>query len=145
MVKTNVVIPVWQIPSMDANGNLVKSPLLPNMPSFSEVYQQVKGKAPSGIAWEGVKNLIKFGQSVQHMYFGPPGMNKDAVAAFRGAFMPALTTEDFKQDAMKTVKYVPTPATYQRAQQVLAANKQTPPDVVAYLKEFVAKHSKKRK
>lgn len=145
MVKKGAVIPVWQIPSMDANGNLVKSPLLPNMPSFSDIYKQVKGEAPSGIKWEAVKNLVKFGQTVQHMYFGPPGMNKDAVAAFRKAFIPAMTSAAYKADAKKTAKYVPTGVPHQRATEVLGANKSTPPEVVKFLKEYVAKHSKKKK
>ncbi len=145
MVKTKKVVAAWQIPSMDAKGNLVKSPLFPDMPSFSDVHRQVKGKAPSGITWESVKHLIKFGQSVQHMYFGPPGMNQAAVKAFRGAFMPALTSAAFKKDALKTVKYVPVPATHQRASQVLAAPQATPAKVVAFLKGYVAKHSKKKK
>lgn len=144
MVKKGTVIPVWQIPSMNAAGQLVKSPLLPNMPSFSEVYQQVKGKAPSGIKWEAVKNMIKFGQTVQHMYFGPPGMNKDAAAAFRKAFIPAMTSDAYKADAKKTAKYVPTGVHYTRAKKVLSANLATPPNVVKFLKEYVAKHSKRK-
>ncbi|MBL6958304.1 MAG: hypothetical protein ISR52_04935 [Rhodospirillales bacterium] len=145
MVKNSMVIPVWQIPSMNAAGQLVKSPLLPGMPSFSDVYRQVKGKAPSGIKWEGIKHLVKFGQSVQHMYFGPPGMNKDAAAAFRKAFVPAMSSAAYKADALKTVKYVPAPADHKRAREVLSANKKTPPEVVKFLSDYVAKHSKPKK
>jgi tripartite-type tricarboxylate transporter receptor subunit TctC len=145
MVKKGIVIPVWQIPSMDANGKLVKSPLLPNLKSFSEVYRQVKGTAPSGIKWDAIKNLIKFGQTVQHMYFGPPGMNKDAAAAFRKAFIPAMTSTAYKADALKTTKYVPTGIHHKRASEVLSANKATPPEVVKFFKSYIAKHAKKRK
>ena len=145
MVKNGTVIPVWQIPSMDASGKLVKSPLLPEMPSFSDVYSQVKGNAPSGIKWEAVKNLVKFGQTVQHMYFGPPDMNKEAVSEFRKAFLLAMNSAEYKADAKDTVKYVPAPADHKRATEVLSANKATPPEVVAFLKEYVAKHSTKKK
>ena len=145
MVKNGTVIPIWQTPSMNASGKLVKGTLLPNIPTFSEVYRQVKGKDPSGIRWEAVKNLVKFGQTVQHMYFGPPNMNKDAVAAFRKAFLPAMTSAAFKADAIKTVKYVPGAADHRRATEVLSANKETPQEVVSFLKDYVAKHSKKRK
>ncbi len=145
MVKKGVVKAAWQVPSMDAKGNLVKSPLLPNMQSFSEVYKQVHGKAPSGIKWEAVKNLVKFGQTVQHMYFGPPGMNGDAVKAFRAAFIPAMTSAAYKADAKKTAKYVPTGIHHSRASEVLSANQATPPEVVKFLKGYVAKHSKKKK
>ena len=144
MVKNGTVTPVWQIPSMDAGGNLVKSPLLPDMPSFSEVYQQVKGSAPSGIEWESIKNLVKFGQTVQHMFFGPTKMNEKAVAEFRKGFLAAMNSDAFKADAKETVKYVPSPADHKRASQVLSANQETPPEVVAYLKDFIAKNSKKK-
>ena len=145
MVKNGTVIPVWQIPSMNARGELVKSSLIPNIPTFSDVYRQVKGTAPSGIKWEAIKNLIKFGQTVQHMYFGPPGMNKDATADFRKAFLPAMTSAAYKADALKTAKYVPMGVHHKRASEVLAANKATPPEVVQFLKDYVGKHSKKRK
>jgi hypothetical protein len=98
-----------------------------------------------GVEWESIKHLIKFGQSVQHMYFGPPGMNKAAIQAFCGALMPALTSAAFKKDTLKTVKYVPATATHQRAAQVLEAPKATPANVVSFLKGYVAKHSKKKK
>ena len=56
-----------------------------------------------------------------------------------------MSSAAYKADALKTVKYVPAPADHKRAREVLSANKKTPPEVVKFLSDYVAKHSKPKK
>ena len=65
--------------------------------------------------------------------------------ASRTKIPPAMTSAAYKADALKTAKYVPMGVHHKRASEVLAANKATPPEVVQFLKDYVGKHSKKRK
>ena len=132
----------FHIPILAKDGSLIKNPLVPNVPSFFEVFKQVKGGRPSGQVWEVMKVLIKIDQTVQHVYLGPPGMNKMAAAAFRKAFMPALSSAAYKKEATKILTYSPEPQTWQRTEKVLAATKKVPASVVSYLKAYIAKHSK---
>ena len=89
-----------------------------------------------------MKALIDIDQTVQHVYMGPPGMNKAAAAAFRKAFVPALSTDAYKKEAVKVLTYAPEPHEWQKTANVLASTKDVPASVVKYLKSYIAKHSK---
>jgi putative tricarboxylic transport membrane protein len=138
LVKKNTAIPLFSIPELTAAGKLVKSSIVPEIPSLPELYRQVKGTAPSGPAWDAIRALIQVDQTMQHVFLGPPGMNKKAVAAIRKAFMPAFTNDSFKREAKKILTYVPRPVGYARAQKVLAANSNMAPANVAFIKAKVA-------
>ncbi len=132
----------FSIPILDKNGNLMKNQLVPNVPYFMDVYAKIKGGKPSGEVWEVMKALIDIDQTVQHVYMGPPGMNKAAAAAFRKAFVPALSTDAYKKEAVKVLTYAPEPHEWQKTANVLASTKDVPTSVVKYLKSYIAKHSK---
>ena len=132
----------FHIPVQDKDGSLIKNDLVPDVPYFLDVYEQVKGGKPSGEVWEVMKTLIKVDQTMQHVYMGPPGMNADAAAAIRKAIVPALSTEAFKKDALKILTYVPGAVEYERAKVIIASTKEVPAEVVTYLKAYIAKNSK---
>ncbi len=143
LVAKGKAIPLFSIPELTTDGKLVKSTIVPEIPSLPELHQQVKGSAPSGPAWNAIRALIEVDQTMQHVFLGPPGMNKEAVAAIRKAYMPAFTSAAFKQEAKKVLTYVPRLVGHARAQKVLAATSNMTPENVAYVKAKVAKHRKK--
>ncbi len=132
----------FSIPILDKNGNLMKNPLVPKVPYFMDVYAKIKGGKPSGEIWDAMNVLIDIDQTVQHVYMGPPGMNKEAAAAFRKAFVPALSTDAYKKEAVKVLTYAPEPHEWRKTAKVIAATKHVPARVVKYLKTYIAKHSK---
>ncbi len=77
------------------------------------------------------------------MYLAPPGANKDALAALRKAFMPALTSAAYHAEATKILSYAPAPADHNRAVQVLRAPSKISKIVVKYFSDYVKAHSKK--
>ncbi|MDI7258755.1 MAG: hypothetical protein QME90_02415 [Thermodesulfobacteriota bacterium] len=46
------VVPILHGGLIGAKGDVVKEPAAPNVPTIKELYQQIFGKAPSGIAWD---------------------------------------------------------------------------------------------
>ena len=143
LVAKGKAIPLFSIPELTADGKLMKSAIVPEIPSLPELHQQIKGSAPSGPAWNAIRALIEVDQTMQHVFLGPPGMNKDAVAAIRAAYMPAFTSAAFKQEAKKVLTYVPRPVGHARASKVLAATANMAPADVAFIKAKVAQHRKK--
>jgi hypothetical protein len=143
LVDKGKAIPLFSIPELTADGKLVKSTIVPEIPSLPELHQQIKGTAPSGPAWNAIKALIEVDQTMQHVFLGPPGMNEEAIAAIRKAFMPAFTNEAFAQDAKKILTYVPRPVGYERAEKILGATANMSAEDVAFIKAKVAQHRKK--
>ncbi|MEE9567476.1 MAG: hypothetical protein V3W17_08270 [Desulfobacteria bacterium] len=142
LVNKNKGFGAFHIPILAKDGSLINNPLVPNVPSFFVAYKECKGGEPSGERWEVMKTLIKIDQTVQHVYMGPPGMNEEAAAAFRKAFMPALTSEAYSKEAVKVLTYAPQPYEWQYTEKVLASTKDVPTSTVSYLKAYIAKHSK---
>ncbi len=143
LVDKGNAIPLFSIPELGADGKLVKSNIVPDVPSLPELHQQIKGTPPSGPAWDAIKALIEVDQTMQHVFLGPPGMNEEAIAAIRKAFMPAFTNDAFKEDAKKVLTYVPRPVGHERAEQILGATANISSDDLDFIKAKVAQHRKK--
>ena len=143
LVDKGTAIPLFSIPELTADGKLVKSSIVPDIPSLPELHRQVKGTDPSGPAWDAIRALIEVDQTMQHVFLGPPGMDEEAIAAIRKAFMPAFTNDAFKADAKKILTYVPRPVGHERAEKILGATANISPKDLEFIKAKVAQHRKK--
>lgn len=143
LVDKGVARPLFHVPLTDGGGNLVSSPMVPDIPTIGELYKSVHGKNPSGVQWDAIKTLIKVDQTMQHVFLGPPGMDKQAVDAIRKAIVPAFTSAAFKAEAKKILSYAPEPVEWQRAEKILASASDTSKEVASFLEGFVK--SKRRK
>ncbi len=56
--KDPKVNPVWSYGVIDESGTLKRDPDLPNVPTFPEFYEAVKGAKPDGLAYELQKSLM---------------------------------------------------------------------------------------
>lgn len=52
------VNPVWSYGVIDENGDLLRDPDLPDVPTFPEFYEAVTGAKPEGLAYELQKSLM---------------------------------------------------------------------------------------
>lgn len=57
-VATGEIIPLFSLGLLDENGDLVRDPTFPEMPTVAEVYEQLHGQPPSGIVWEAYKAAL---------------------------------------------------------------------------------------
>ena len=80
---------------------------------------------------------------MQHVFMGPPGMDKSAADAIRKAIVPTFTSAAYLAEAKKVLTYAPEPVNWQRAEKILASASDTPKDVATFLEAFVKKHQKK--
>ncbi len=143
LVKKGIAKPLFHVPLTDNAGNLMKSPMVPDIPTIGELYKSVHGKAPSGVQWDAIKTLIKVDQTMQHVFLGPPGMDKKAAAAIRKAIVPAFTSAAYKAEATKVLSYAPEPVDWQRAEKILASASGASKEVATFLEAFVKKKQRK--
>lgn len=84
MAEKGQVIALWQHGFLTREGRIVRSAILPGVPTFEEVFQEIRGERPSGVRWEALKaisNLV-----LQRNYLLPPGVPPDRVEVLRRAF-----------------------------------------------------------
>ena len=84
-IQEGVAIAIWQGGVLTPEGKVIRSPGT-DIPTFEEVYKQVKGKAPSGPAWEAYKLTGPTMRTLNRTLVVPPGTPADRVATIRAAF-----------------------------------------------------------
>ena len=107
IVKEGKAVPMMSWGGLDADGNIVRDPTFPDLPSFPEVYEQVHGKKPSGPAWDAWKSFFVAGFPAQKMIFLPKGTSQDIIDTWREAARKAVASDEFQAKAEKVLGTYP--------------------------------------
>ena len=107
LVKEGKAVPMMTWGALDAAGNIVRDPTFPDLPTFKEVYVQMKGKEPSGEAWEAWKAFFISGFPAQKMVFLPNGTDQDIIDTFSKAFETVKARNDFAKISKKRLGIYP--------------------------------------
>lgn len=142
LVDEGLAIPIFSMPMLDDDGNLIQNPLVPDIPSLPALYETLHGKPPSGITWESISTLLELDQTMQHVFLGPPGMDPKAAATFRDGIQKAMASAAFHEEALQILSYVPGPVGYERQAKILAATASVSPEVLEYIRAHIEKNSR---
>jgi len=93
-IQEKEAYPLWQTGVMDVEGRVLPAPGT-DIPTFEEVYTTVKGKAPSGGAWEAYKLLGPNLRTLNRGIAVPPGVSAEKVAILREAFRKLYADKEF--------------------------------------------------
>jgi tripartite-type tricarboxylate transporter receptor subunit TctC len=107
IVNEGKAIPLMSWGALDANGNVVRDPTFPDLPSFPEVYEQIHGKKPSGPAWDAWKSFFVAGFPAQKMIFLPKGTSQDIIDTWREAAQKTVSAPGFKEKSEKILGTYP--------------------------------------
>jgi len=132
---------LFSVPHFNDAGQLVSNPLLPDVKSLPELYEEIAGEPPSGPVWDAIMTLIELDQTMQHVFLGPPGMNQEAADTIRSAIMRAFNTDAYRRDAQRILSFVPEPVDGQRASQILRSTAAVRPEVLELIKANIARNS----
>jgi len=93
--------------ALDANGNIVRDPTFPDMPTFKEVCEATPKCETSGEAWDAWKAFFIAGFPAQKMVFLPAGASKDAIVTYTKAFEAVKARADFGEISAKRLGKYP--------------------------------------
>jgi len=106
LVKEGKAVPMMSWGSLDADGNIVRDPTFPGMPTFKEVCDATAGCETKGEQWEAWKAFFIAGFPAQKMVFLPKGAPAEAIATYTKAFRAVHARSDFaKISAVRLGKY----------------------------------------
>lgn len=144
MVKTGMVIPIMYYDLDDGTKYGPAGELAKNIPAptFSELYRKIKGTEPSGILFEAFRAVNRSGANVQRLLVVPAGTPKQAIDELRVAVAAAADDKGYKEEALKALKFVPDYVTGEAAQKLVEASIKTTPEVIEFLKGYIAKVKK---
>ena len=103
LVDIGNAVPLFSWGALDDDGNIVRDPSFPDLPSFPEAYEMMKGEKPSGPAWEAYKAFFIAGFPAQKMIFLPKDTPEEIVKAYRDAAQSATEDESFVTDRKATL------------------------------------------
>lgn len=107
LVEAGTAVPMMSWGSLDADGNIVRDPTFPDMPTFKEVCEATAGCETSGEAWDAWKAFFVAGFPAQKMVFLPNGASADAIATYTAAFDAVKARPDFAEISGKRLGKYP--------------------------------------
>ncbi len=97
LVDAGTAVPWFSFGALDADGNIVRDPTFPDMPTFKEVCEATAGCETSGESWDAWKAFFVAGFPAQKMVFLPAGAPDNAIATFTQAFQDIQARADFAE------------------------------------------------
>ena len=97
LVEAGTAVPWFSFGALDADGNIVRDPTFPDMPTFKEVCEATDGCKTSGTQWDAWKAFFVAGFPAQKMVFLPAGASNDAIVSYTAAFEAVKARADFAE------------------------------------------------
>jgi len=97
LVEAGTAVPMMTWGSLDDDGNIVRDPTFPDIPTFKEVCEATEGCETSGEQWDAWKAFFIAGFPAQKMVFLPQGASADAIATYTAAFEAVKARADFAE------------------------------------------------
>jgi hypothetical protein len=140
LVDTGIAIPVLQYGSLRPEGKAGRSPDLPDVPSFLEVYKEVWGKdaMPSGEKWQALQMMTRIMDSMYRTVFMPPNAPEAAVAEMRNAMAKLEKDPEYIADYEKVVKGKPRFILGAEGERIIAELGNISPAFLGFLRKYIA-------
>lgn len=96
MVDAGEAVPIFSWGVLNSEGEIVRDPTFPDLPSFVEAYEAVHGAPPEGIEFEAYKALFAAGLSANKPAMLPIETPSEIVEAYRQAFDDAVADPELQ-------------------------------------------------
>jgi tripartite-type tricarboxylate transporter receptor subunit TctC len=137
MVKTGMVTALYYHDVINPDGTMGKSPDYPELNSFTEVYTQIHGKAPTGIKYEVLKAANMASQNLSRVALLPPDSPKEAILAMRQAFTALSKDEEFIAEAKKAMRFHPRFDVGEDGEKLREKVLRAPTEIVDFVRQYV--------
>src|SRR5262245_20046700 len=137
LVKSGIVTSLYYHDLISPDGVMRKSPDYPELNSFTEVYTQIHGKAPTGIKYEVLKAANMASQNLSRVALLPPNSSKEAVLAMRQAFTALSKDEEFIGEAKKAMRFQPRFDVGEDGERLRDKVLRAPTEVVDFVRQYI--------
>jgi hypothetical protein len=97
LVEQKLAVPIFTFGALDAEGNVVRDPTFPDLPSFKEVCEATEGCETTGIAWDAYKAFFISGFAAQKLIYLPGTASQEVVDMYTKALDQIIARPDFKE------------------------------------------------
>ncbi|MEP1206411.1 MAG: tricarboxylate transporter [Rhizobiaceae bacterium] len=107
MVEAGKAVAMMSWGALDDQGNIVRDPTFPDMPTFKEVCEKTDGCETSGEAWDAWKAFFIAGFPSQKLAFLPNGTSQEVIDMYVAAFDKIKGRADFAEISKKRLGKYP--------------------------------------
>jgi hypothetical protein len=138
LVDPGAAIPLWLDP-IDDGETFQRSPEADDLPAltFTDILAQARGKLPDSEQFEAWRLVNQMGTVFQRVMVMAPGTPPEAVEALRKAMAKLASDAAFRDDALTSIKFVPSYLTDTKSAALFARVSDPAPNVQALLKRYV--------
>lgn len=138
LIKEGKAIPLMSFGQLDDNGDIVRDPAVPDLPTVPEVYEKIKGKKPAGKFWETYKVFMPSAFGVQKILWVKSGAPAEALQVFYTAADRLEKDKDFTTKTEKILGGYPL-MRGDRLEKTIHQSFQIDADTQRFVKEWVSK------
>ena len=107
LVDQGLAVPVFTWGAVDADGNIVRDPTFPDMPSVAEVCEATAGCETSGVEWDALRAFLIAGFGNQKTIFLPKSAPQEIIDVYTKALNDAMAAEGFAASAESVLGVYP--------------------------------------
>ena len=107
LVEQKLAVPAFSYGALDAEGNIVRDPTFPDIPSFKEVCEATEGCETSGVAWDAWKAFFVSGFAAQKLIYLPGAASQEVVDMYTKAFNDMIADPGFAKHSEQTLGVYP--------------------------------------
>jgi tripartite-type tricarboxylate transporter receptor subunit TctC len=126
----------------NAEGKIVRDPMLPDIPTFLEVYEKVHGKPLTGIGYDVWKSLFNVRVMGSKMLVLPVGTPKEIVEVYTKATEAALKSDILNSPQAKLVLGEYPQSTGEASEKIFKGGLSLTPDQTAWLRDWLKERHK---
>lgn len=108
LIKEGKAAPLMSFGIIGKSGALERDPVVKDVPTVGEAYEKLRGKAPSGPAWQAYLAFTSAGFAYQKVLWVPEGTPKEATDALNEAVEKIAKDPDFNSKGAKALGGYPT-------------------------------------
>jgi len=101
IVEEGNAVPLLTYGFTDDQGDLIRDPAFPNIPTVKEVYVDAYGEEPSGEAWEAYKSIVGVVNGLHKTLWIDGDAPEEAIAALREGIQESIKDPKFQEEAQK--------------------------------------------
>jgi len=95
MVDSGMAVPMMSWGALDDDGNIVRDPTFPDIPTFAEVCEATPACETEGLAWDAWMTFFTAGFPAQKMIFLPGNAPQEVVDTYTNALNEIIARDDF--------------------------------------------------
>lgn len=103
LVDNGKAIPLFSLGILNEQGETIRDPAFPDIPTFQEVYKEYLGKEPEGMQYQAYQKFLTAGFALQKILLVPNKIPAEMKQQLLDAAAGMVEDEAFKQDAIEQI------------------------------------------